>query len=213
LPWGHVSSGCIYQGDGPNGRGYSEEDQPNFCFERGNCSFYSGCKALAEQLLDSAACCYIWRLRMPFSHHDGPRNYLSKLMRYERLLDVRNSLCHLDDFVEACIDCWQLRADYGTYNLTNPGSITTREVVEMIQHSGLVERDFAFFASEAEFMRTAARAPRSSCVLDTTKARLAGLKMPHVVDALQDALERWRWEGQPAILRLPQHAALQSRAA
>ena len=46
LPWGHISSGCIYTGCRPDGRGFTEEDEPNFCFRTNNCSFYSGTKAL-----------------------------------------------------------------------------------------------------------------------------------------------------------------------
>src|ERR1700730_14035566 len=30
VPWGHVSSGCIYNGARPDGGGYREDDTPNF---------------------------------------------------------------------------------------------------------------------------------------------------------------------------------------
>ena len=40
LPWGHVSSGCIYDGD-YHGRGFSEDEPPNLTFELDNCSYYS----------------------------------------------------------------------------------------------------------------------------------------------------------------------------
>lgn len=32
LPWGHVSSGCIFTGSKPDGSGFSELDPPNFSF-------------------------------------------------------------------------------------------------------------------------------------------------------------------------------------
>ena len=32
VPWGHVSSGCIYTGSRPDGSGFTEEDAPNFSF-------------------------------------------------------------------------------------------------------------------------------------------------------------------------------------
>lgn len=80
-PWGHISSGCIYSGARPDGSGFREEDTPNFTFRQGNSSFYSGSKAMGEELLAGAANCYIWRLRIPFSSEDSDRNYLSKLMR------------------------------------------------------------------------------------------------------------------------------------
>ena len=51
VPWGHVSSGCIYTGSRPDGSGFTEEDAPNFSFRQNNCSFYSGTKALGEEVL------------------------------------------------------------------------------------------------------------------------------------------------------------------
>jgi len=88
VPWGHVSSGCIYNGARSDGKGFTEEDQPNFTFRAGPCSFYSGTKALGEEVLAGQPNLYIWRLRIPFDNVDNPRNYLSKLMRYERLLEA-----------------------------------------------------------------------------------------------------------------------------
>ncbi len=35
IPWGHVSSGCIYSGRKLNGEGWSENDEPNFSFRNG----------------------------------------------------------------------------------------------------------------------------------------------------------------------------------
>ena len=71
VPFGHVSSGCIYAGAKIAGfeekdlttpdcqalfqqnpgaiAGFAEDDPPNFTFRQPPCSFYSGTKALAEQ--------------------------------------------------------------------------------------------------------------------------------------------------------------------
>jgi hypothetical protein len=51
VPWGHVSSGCIYTGKNADGAGFTETDTPNFTFRTNNCSFYSGTKALGEEVL------------------------------------------------------------------------------------------------------------------------------------------------------------------
>jgi dTDP-4-dehydrorhamnose reductase len=192
IPWGHVSSGCIYTGRRSDGAGFTENDPPNFSFRQNNCSFYSGCKALGEELLAGAENCYIWRLRIPFENTANPRNYLQKVMSYQRLLDAENSLSHLHEFVAACVDSFRLKIPFGTYNLTNPGSVTTREVVELIRKSGVSKKAFEFFSDEKDFMRTAAKTPRSNCVLDSSKAIDAGLKLRNVHDALVDSLRNWR---------------------
>ncbi|MCA9067026.1 MAG: sugar nucleotide-binding protein, partial [Planctomycetaceae bacterium] len=137
IPWGHVSSGCIFTGRRPDGTGFTENDPANFTFRQNNCSFYSGCKALGEEILNGTENCYIWRLRIPFNQVDSPRNYISKLIRYDRLLNAENSLSHLNEFADCCVESWMMRIPFGVYNLTNPGSITTQEVVNRIQRHGL----------------------------------------------------------------------------
>ena len=194
IRWGHVSSGCIYTGRRPDGGGFRESDPPNFCFRTNNCSWYSGCKALGEEILADRSDVYVWRLRIPFDHRDGGRNYLSKLQRYDTLLEAENSVSHLGDFANAVIRCIDGSIPTGIYNLTNPGSVRTSEVVEIIKRHLPFDRDVRYFADEDEFMQVAAATPRSNCVLDTTKAAGAGLAMRPVTEAIVDALENWRSE-------------------
>lgn len=191
VPWGHVSSGCIFTGARSDGRGFTEEDEPNFSFRQNNCSFYSGTKALGEEVLAGRRDLYVWRLRIPFDHRDEPRNYLAKLMRYDLLLDAVNSITQLDEFVAATLACHERRVPFGTYNVTNPGAIGTREVVELIAESGVCRKSFRFFADEAEFMARVAKAPRSNCVLDSGKLAAAGILLTPIRDAVREALRNW----------------------
>ena len=191
-PWGQVSSGCVYDGRRPDGAGFTEEDPPNFSFRTNNCSFYSGTKGLGEEVLDDDDNCYVWRLRIPFNEVDSPRNYLTKLIRYDRLLRAENSLSQLDEFVRSCWQCWERRIPFGIYNMTNPGFVTTDEVVDLIRESGVVQKDFSFFEDDDEFMKVAARTPRSNCVLDSSKLSRAGIEMTEVHEAIAIALKNWR---------------------
>ena len=113
--------------------GFTETDTPNFSFRDGPCSFYSGTKALGEEAIAGIGQSYIWRLRIPFDEFDNARNYLSKVQRYAKVYDNVNSISHRADFVKACLDTWELRAPFGIYNVTNPGFVTTRHVVEQIE--------------------------------------------------------------------------------
>jgi len=217
IPYGHVSSGCIYSGakilaDGGDRverdltkpdlqallekkrgafQGFSEADEPNFTFRQPPCSFYSGSKALAEEAMRGAGQGYIWRLRIPFDRLDNPRNYLSKLRNYAKVYQNVNSLSHRADFVAACLDLWQKRAPYGTYNVTNPGFVTSRQVVEMMQKMLRPARSFAFWSNDEEFYRVAAKTPRSNCILDVTKLLATGVALRPVEDALADSLKNW----------------------
>lgn len=192
IPWGHVSSGCIYTGSHPDGSGFTEEDLPNFDFRHNNCSFYSGTKALAEEVLRDLPNLYLWRLRIPFSHIDNSRNYLSKLMRYSRLVDVRNSISNLEDFARITFESWAQRIPYGIYNVTNPGSVTTRQVIGLLQKAGLGPKSYEFFDSLDSFHRLATRTPRANCVMDSSKLIQAGLHLPRVEESLEQCLRRWQ---------------------
>ena len=192
VPWGHVSSGCIYSGDGPGGRGFTEQDPPNFTFRSNHCSFYSGTKGLGEEVLAGHPDLFLWRLRIPFDSVDNSRNYLTKLMRYPRLLEATNSISELEEFTEATLACWTKRVPFGTYNVTNPGQVTTHEVVALIRQSGVSRKEFVFFANEDEFMRVAAKTPRSNCVMDSAKLAGAGIRLTEVHEAVARALAEWK---------------------
>lgn len=192
VPWGHVSSGCIYTGARPDGSGFTEADAPNFTFRQNNCSFYSGSKALGEEVLAGVPNVYIWRLRIPFNEVDSPRNYLTKLMRYTTLLEATNSISQLEEFVAATFACWEKRVPLGTYNVTNPGHVTTHEIVELIKRSGISNKEFTFFKDESDFMSKAAKTPRSNCVMDSSKLAAAGIRLTEVHEAVERDLRRWR---------------------
>ncbi len=191
VPWGHVSSGCIYSGARPDGAGFTETDAPNFTFRTDNCSFYSGTKGLGEEVLAGAPNVFLWRLRIPFNQVDNSRNYLSKLLRYPTLLEAANSISQLDEFAAATFACWERRVPFGTYNVTNPGHVTTHEVVALIRKTGVSNKAFTFFKSEADFMAKAAKTPRSNCVMDSRKLAATGIKLTEVHEAVERDLRRW----------------------
>ncbi len=192
VPWGHVSSGCIFTGSRPDGTGFTEDDTPNFTFRTNNCSFYSGTKALGEEVLAGKPSVYIWRLRIPFDQHESPRNYLTKLMRYKTLLAAENSISQLEEFVTATFACWEKRVPFGTYNVTNPGHVTTHEVVDLILKSGVCPKEYVFFKDETDFMQKAAKTPRSNCVMSSAKLAAVGITMTEVHAAVARDLARWQ---------------------
>ena len=217
IPYGHVSSGCIYTGAKliENGKtriepdltkselqhlvesrssclkGFTEADSPNFSFRSPPCSFYSGTKALGEEAMFPLAGGYLWRLRIPFDEFDNPRNYLTKVQTYAKVYNNVNSISHRADFVRACLDLWNLRAPFGIYNITNPGWITTRYVIQQIENVLKPGRTFEFWASDAEFYKFA-KAPRSNCVMDTSKLLNAGVKIRLIDEALDHSLRNWK---------------------
>jgi len=182
----HISSGCIYGGYEKH---FTEQDAPNFDFQNG--SFYSGTKALAEKVVQqNNPTSYIFRLRIPFDEYTSPRNYLTKLMSYDTLLDAENSLSHRGDFAKYSIDLITQKVPRGIYNITNKGSVTTQQVVELIKKHKLTNKEFQFFTNLDDFMQQIT-APRSNCVLDTSKIEQY-IKIRTAEEALEDALSKYK---------------------
>jgi UDP-glucose 4,6-dehydratase len=181
----HISSGCIYGG---YSKDFSEEDAPNFDFQNG--SFYSGTKALAEKIVkQNVPNSYIFRLRIPFDEFESPRNYLTKLLNSDQLLDARNSLSHRADFAKYTIDLIEQKVPFGIYNVANKGSVTTKEVVELMQEHLKPNKEFKFFSKLDNFMQEVT-APRSNCVLDTSKIEQY-IPIRTAQEALKDALSKY----------------------
>ena len=74
--------------------------------------------------------------------------------------------------------------------------MTTRQVVQKIQEQLQPDREFEFWENDEEFYREAAKAPRSNCILDSSKLLNAGATLRPVEAALDDALANWRPENQ-----------------
>lgn len=187
--WIHVSSGCIYKGT-KNRNGFKETDKPNFCFDEQPCSYYSGTKAAAEDILKFDKNVYICRLRIPFDDRSSSKNYISKIINYSKLLNAENSMSNTDEFIEACFYLINEECETGIYNITNTGSITTQEVTDII--SKYFNKKFIFFKNENEFYKTAAITPRSNCVLDNLKLRKTGFKISDAKSKIEECVKNYK---------------------
>lgn len=190
IPLGHVSSGCIYEGRRSDGKPFTEEDVPNFSFDYNNSSFYSGTKVIAENIVKKHEKHYIWRLRIPFEEYDNSRNYISKILKYEKLLDAENTVSNKQEFVSACIQTIQKEVPYGTYNVANGGYITTKSVVEKLKSTIAKDKTFTF-VEEDEFYKNIVKTPRSNCVMSNEKLLSTGIKMRTADEALDYCINNW----------------------
>ena len=151
----HIGSGCVYQGE--RAGGWSEEDEPNF-----SDSFYSMTKVLGQKALRLVmGKSYLLRIRMPFGSQNHPKNLLTKLSRYPRIVDARNSLSRIEDVARVAAHFALNLPEPGIYNVVNPVPLWTREIIKMM---GLKKEWF----EPHEFARAVA-APRSFCTLNSNK--------------------------------------------
>jgi dTDP-4-dehydrorhamnose reductase len=184
-----ISSGCVYSGSKWK-NGFKESDEPNFSFDKPPCSYYSGTKAVMESLLSKDKYAYICRLRIPFNEIPNHKNYITKLINYDTLLNAQNSLSNIDEFISACQYLVDKECETGIYNITNTGSITTKEAVKYI-NKYITDKKFKFFKNDEEFYSTAAITPRSNCVLDNKKLRDTGFKIKDIHQSFELAAKNY----------------------
>jgi dTDP-4-dehydrorhamnose reductase len=178
----HIGSGCVYEGDN-NGKGFSEDDPPNFFG-----SFYSMTKILSEHGLKRYPALQL-RLRMPLDSVPGPRNFVTKITSYQKVISVPNSISVIDDFLTAAIELIRQRKT-GIYNLTNPGAITHEEILELYKE--IVDPAFTYTLIPTHELDKMTKALRSNCVLNTDKLAAEGIRMPPIKDAVRKALHEYK---------------------
>lgn len=157
----HISSGCIYTG---YDKEFTEEDVPNFGLFNES-SFYSKTKHAYESLSNYG--CTI-RVRMPFSDSLSSRSYLSKILKYNNLIDYTNSKTYISDLVRFIVDIFVNNRNInsiGTLNFANPSPLSTKRVTEIMKEYEVYNPNWSFVdISELDI-----KAPRSNCILSTEK--------------------------------------------
>ena len=181
----HLGSGCIYKGDN-NGKGFSEEDEPNFFGPQ----FYAKTKILAEKALKELPGRVLQlRIRMPIDDGHHPRNLIDKLRSYPRVIDTQNSMTtvpHMLPAVRALIE----KRRTGIYNLVNPGTISAAEIMRL--YADIVDPSHKFEVMTLEELDKATVGKRSNCMLDTSKLEAEGIKMPEIYEAVRECLRQYK---------------------
>lgn len=211
----HLSSGCIYESeygydekllhDEPHipheniekyhksyklvSEPFTEEDEPNFIG-----SFYSRTKLYAEKCLDTLnrnGFCKILqlRLRIPFDPIPSPRNLITKLVSYRRVISIPNSMTYIPDFLKIAGELIDKRK-IGIYNIMNAGFITHPEILDM--YIELIDPDFEYEIISLEELDKMVKAKRSNCVHSVNKLELEGIKVRDVKDATKDCLYQYK---------------------
>ncbi|KAJ9663850.1 hypothetical protein H2198_000610 [Neophaeococcomyces mojaviensis] len=168
------------------GRSFIETDVANF-----GGSFYSYTKSRVEDIMKNYSNCLILRLRMPVSDDLHPRNFVTKITKYERVVNIPNSNTILHDLLPASIVLAE-SSEVGVYNFTNPGAISHNEVLtlfEKIVRPGFIWKNFSL-----EDQSKVIKAGRSNCALDTTKLesklREYGMEVPEIHVAYENCFKR-----------------------
>jgi len=183
------ATGCIFEYDSEHtigGKPFTEEDKPNF-----HASYYSHTKALVEDLLHIYPTTCTLRVRMPISDDLSPRNFVTKIVKYDRVVNIPNSMTVLTDLLPISLIMAERKLT-GIYNFCNPGAISHNEVLDL--YKKYVDPSYTYRNFSLEEQALILKAGRSNNTLDHTKlcAALPDIHIPEIHESMEKVMQRMR---------------------
>jgi UDP-glucose 4,6-dehydratase len=188
----HISSGCIYFGRSPNYRWhtdiYGEMKEIDFGWKETDFanpqSYYSKTKYACDLILGDMANVASLRIRMPISEKNNPRNLINKLLKYEKIIDIPNSMTLMTDFVR-CIEYFVKNRFSGIYHITNPQPTSAASIMKEYQK---YVPSHNFDIIDERILDNITLAKRSNCILNTDKLQSIGFNMTETQEGLKKCM-------------------------
>ena len=180
IPFINIGSGCIYDSQD---KIYSEYDMPNFGIFSNRSSFYSKTKHLCEEKLEDYPV-YTFRIRIPYNDSCASKNYLYKLLKYDNLISMKNSITSmnlLSEFTDFFINLKE-KPRYGVYNVVNNGIVRGADVIELMREQGLENKNWKILSYEQMNFKV----NRSNCMLSPMKIESLGYTPKNVIEDLKE---------------------------
>jgi len=184
----NFATGCIFEYDEAHplgsGCGFKEEDDPNFAK-----SFYSFTKGIVEKLLKYYPNVLTLRVRMPISDDLSPRNFITKISKYQKVVDVPNSMTVLYDLLPVSIDMTEKELR-GVINFVNPGVISHNQILDLYKQ--YIDPNFTYTNFSLDEQALILKAGRSNNELDATKLSSLYPQVPHIQEAIHGVFKRMK---------------------
>lgn len=182
----NIGTGCIYEYDKAhpiNGEvGFNESDEPNFFG-----SFYSKTKVYLEKLLVNYPHVLNLRLRMPISSNFHPRNFIVKITKYKKVINIPNSVSVLDDLLPLIPKMAKMKLT-GIYNFVNPGVISHNEILDL--YKKYIDSNFQYENFSVEEQNEILKAKRSNNKLDTRKLTAIFGDLPDIQISINNVFQK-----------------------
>ena len=164
----YLGTGCIYEYDEEHPDGFTETDEPNYTG-----SSYSTMKGYTDRLMGTLfeESCLTLRIRMPITGDLHPRNFLTKMIRYQTIVSIPNSMSVLPELLPIAISLAREKQTTGRLNLTNPGVISHQEILQLMAEEWKLPIDDGYYTitTEESSIQHTLRARRSNNHLNTTR--------------------------------------------
>lgn len=175
----HISSGCIYNYNYNKDKPITEEKAPDF-FDL----YYSRSKIYAEKVLAALSSKFnilILRIRTPLDNRPHPRNILTKLIGYKRIIELPNSVTYIPDFIKALRYLINKNAK-GIYNIVNSGPLRYPELLDVYRK---FVPDFKYKVTDFHRLNIV----RTNPVMSTKKLEMTGFKVRPIKKVLEECVK------------------------
>ena len=135
-----------------------------------------------EELLKNYDNVCTLRVRMPISSDlENPRNFITKITRYQKVVNIPNSMTVLDEMLPIAVEMAKRRLT-GIWNFTNPGVVSHNEILEMYKQ--FIDTGFKYTNFTLEEQAKVIVAPRSNNELDASKLKKEFPELLSIKDSL-----------------------------
>lgn len=109
------------------------------------------------------------RVQKPISSDlNNPRNFITKISRYNKVVNIPNSMTILDELLPISVEMAKRNLS-GIWNFTNPGVVSHNEILEM--YKAYIDPGFKWTNFTLEEQAKVIVAPRSNNELDASKLK------------------------------------------
>lgn len=178
----YLGTGCIFDSENPTETPYSELDIPNYTG-----SAYSTVKGFTDRLMKLQSNTLNVRIRMPISDEQHARNFITKIVSYEKVCSIPNSMTVLPSLLPILAHM-VLRKLTGTVNLTNPGYISHNDILEMYKEH--VDPEFTWKNFTKEEQSKVLKSSRSNNVLNTYTLETLYPDVDNIHDAVLKCIKK-----------------------
>jgi 3,5-epimerase/4-reductase len=182
----YMGTGCIFNYDeyhiyGSEKNGFDENDKPNFFG-----SSYSIVKGFTDRIMHLYESNVLnLRIRMPITSDLSKRNFITKIITYDKICSIPNSMSVLDDLIPVMIEMMK-NNELGTYNFTNPGLISHNEILQLYKE--IVDPNFNWKNFTIEEQDKILSSKRSNNYLSTEKLEKKYF-VPNIKDSIKNVLQ------------------------
>jgi 3,5-epimerase/4-reductase len=185
----YLGTGCIFKFDDTHlceeKNGFDENSLPNFFG-----SSYSIVKGFTDKIMHLYEKNVLnLRIRMPITGEENMRNFITKIVNYDKICSVPNSMTVLPELLPKVIEMMKQNIT-GTLNLTNPGLISHNEILEMYKE--IVDPAFTWKNFSQEEQRKILAADRSNNYLNTNKLEYLFPDILNIKDSVRNCLKEYK---------------------